>query len=77
MDTMEKLKEIISRQTEIEEDKLTESTTMEDLMADSLDTVELLMNVEESFDIDISDAEAKKLSNLGELCSLIEEKLLM
>lgn len=77
MDTMEKLKEIISRQTEIEEDKLTESTTMEDIMADSLDTVELLMNVEESFDIDISDAEAKKLSNLGELCSLIEEKLLM
>ena len=77
MDTMEKLKEIISRQTEIEEDKLAESTTMEDIMADSLDTVELLMNVEESFDIDISDAEAKKLSNLGELCSLIEEKLLM
>ena len=77
MDTMEKLKEIISRQTEIEEYKLTESTTMEDIMADSLDTVELLMNVEESFDIDISDAEAKKLSNLGELCSLIEEKLLM
>ena len=77
MDTMEKLKEIISRQTEIEEDKLTEGTTMEDIMADSLDTVELLMNVEESFDIDISDAEAKKLSNLGELCSLIEEKLLM
>ena len=77
MDTMEKLKEIISRQTEIEEDKLTESTTMEDIMADSLDTVELLMNVEESFDIDISDAEAKKLSNLGELCSIIEEKLLM
>ena len=77
MDTMEKLKEIISRQTEIEEDKLTESTTMEDIMADSLDTVELLMNVEESFDIDISDAETKKLSNLGELCSLIEEKLLM
>ena len=77
MDTMEKLKEIISRQTEIEEDKLTESTTMEDIMADSLDTVELLLYVEESFDIDISDAEAKKLSNLGELCSLIEEKLLM
>ena len=77
MDTMEKLKEIISRQTEIEEDKLTESTTMEDIMADSLETVELLMNVEECFDIDISDAEAKKLSNLGELCSLIEEKLLM
>ena len=77
METMKKIKEIISQQTGIEEEKLTEDTTMEDIMADSLDTVELLMNVEESFDIDISDAEAKKLSNLGELCSLIEEKLLM
>lgn len=77
METMKKLKEIISRQTEIEEEKLTESTTMEDIMADSLDTVELLMSVEESFDIEITDTEAQKLSNLGELCSLVEEKLLM
>ena len=77
MDTMEKLKEIISRQTEIEEDKLTESTTMEDIMADSLDTVELLMTIEESFDIDISDAEAQKLRNLGDLASCVDEKLLM
>ena len=77
METMKKLKEIISRQTEIEEEKLTESTSMEDIMADSLDTVELLMSVEESFDIEITDTEAQKLSNLGELCSLVEEKLLM
>lgn len=77
MDTMKKLKEIISQQTGIEEDKLSENTTMEDIMADSLDTVELLMSVEESFDIDISDAEAQKLSSLGELENLIEEKLLM
>ena len=77
MDTMKKLKEMISQQTGIEEDKLSENTTMEDIMADSLDTVELLMSVEESFDIDISDAEAQKLSSLGELENLIEEKLLM
>ena len=77
METMKKLKEIISRQTEIEEEKLTESTTMEDIMADSLDTVELLMNVEESFDVEISDAEARNLRNLGELADCVEKKLLM
>ena len=77
MDTMQKIKEIISQQTGIEEEKLGENTTMEDIMADSLDTVELLMTVEESFDIDIPDSDAQKLSNLGELCALVEEKLLM
>ena len=77
METMKKIKEIISQQTEIEEEKLTEDTTMEDIMADSLDTVELLMSVEESFEIEITDAEAQKLGNLGELCNLVEEKLLM
>ena len=77
METMKKLKEIISQQTGIEEEKLGENTTMEDIMADSLDTVELLMTVEESFDIDIPDSDAQKLSSLGELCALIEEKLLM
>ena len=41
METMNKIKEIISQQTEIEEEQLTENTTMEDIMADSLDTVEL------------------------------------
>ena len=77
MDTMKKIKEIISRQTEIDEEKLSENTTMEDIMADSLDMVELLMTIEESFDIEITDSEAQKLRNLGELCSLVEEKLLM
>ena len=76
MDTMQKIKEIISLQTEIDEEKLNENTTMEDIMADSLDTVELLMTIEESFDIEISDAQAQKLRNLGDLCTIIEEKLM-
>ena len=76
MDTMEKIKEIISEQTGIEEDKLSENTTIEDVMADSLDTVELLMSVEETFDIDIPDSEAQKLRSLGELSDYIDKKLL-
>ena len=76
MDTMEKIKEIISEQTGIEEDKLSENTTIEDVMAESLDTVELLMSVEETFDIDIPDSEAQKLRSLGELSDYIDKKLL-
>ena len=77
MDTLQKIKEIISEQRGIDTDSLSENTTMEDIMADSLDTVELLMNVEESFDVEISDAEARNLRNLGELADCVEKKLLM
>lgn len=76
MDTMEKIKEIISEQTGTDTEKLTENTTIEDVMADSLDTVELLMSVEETFDIDIPDSEAQKLRSLGELSDYIDKKLL-
>ncbi len=76
MDTMEKIKEIISEQTGIDTEKLMENTTIEDVMADSLDTVELLMSVEEAFDIDIPDSEAEKLRSLGELSDYIDKKLL-
>lgn len=76
MDTMEKIKEIISEQTGTDTVKLTENTTIEDVMADSLDTVELLMSVEETFDIDIPDSEAQKLRSLGELSDYIDKKLL-
>jgi acyl carrier protein len=76
VDTVEKIKEIISEQTGVDTETLSESTTMEDIMADSLDTVELLMSVEEAFDIEISDSEAEDLTNLGELCRCVEKKLL-
>ena len=76
MDTVEKIKEIISEQTGVSTESLSESTTMEDIMADSLDTVELLMSVEEAFEIEISDSEAEDLTNLGELCRCVEKKLL-
>lgn len=76
MDTLQKIKEIISEQTGTEGEKLTESTTIEDVMADSLDTVEMLMTLEESFDIDIPDTDAEKFSNIGDLVSYIENKIL-
>ena len=76
MDTMKKIKEIISRQTDIDEDTLTEDTTMEEITSDSLDIVEMLMDVEETFDVDISDEDAKKLTTIGELCTYIDDRCL-
>ena len=58
----EKVKDIIVEELGVERDKLTsEASFMEDLGADSLDTVELVMAFEKEFDIDIPDEEAEKL----------------
>lgn len=76
MDTLDKIKEIISRQTDIEKSDLTENTTIEDIVADSLDIVEMLMEIEDTFDIDIPDDEAEKLGTVGKLCEYIDEKLM-
>lgn len=76
MDTMKKIKEIIGRQTDIDEEKLNENTTLDDVVADSLDIVEMLMEIEEAFDIDIPDSDAEKLTTVGELCAYIDERLL-
>ena len=75
MDTTEKIKEIIIAQTGVREDSVDENTTIEDIVNDSLDVVEMLMNIEDSFDIDISDEDAEKLTTFGEVCRYIETRL--
>lgn len=76
MDTMKTIKKIISRQTDIDEDNLREDTTIEEITSDSLDIVEMLMEIEEAFDMDISDEDAKKLTTIGELCNYIDDRRL-
>ena len=76
MDTMKKIKEIIAQQTGIDEDAIKENTTIEDIMADSLDTIEMLMAIEDGFDIDIPDEEVKNIQSVGELCGYIDNKLM-
>lgn len=75
MDILGKIKEIISEQTGADEEKLGENTTVEDIVEDSLDIVEMLMNIEEEFDIEIPDSDVKNLTTIGEFCSYIEERL--
>ncbi|HET8833793.1 MAG TPA: acyl carrier protein [Gemmatimonadales bacterium] len=60
----------------VEREKLTsEASFMEDLGADSLDTVELVMAFEKEFDIDIPDEDAEKLRTVGDAMNYLHEKI--
>jgi acyl carrier protein len=73
--TEEKVKDIIVEELGVERDKLTnEASFMDDLGADSLDTVELVMAFEKEFDIDIPDEEAEKLRTVGEALNYLHDK---
>ena len=72
----EKVKDIIVTELGVEREKLTsEASFMEDLGADSLDTVELVMAFEKEFDIDIPDEDAEKLRTVGDAMNYLHEKI--
>lgn len=69
----EKVQEKVAEQLGVDaEEVLMESSFIDDLGADSLDIVELLMALEEEFDIEIPDEEAEKLSSVGEVVEYIK-----
>jgi len=75
-DIEEKVKDIIVEELGVEREKLTsEASFMEDLGADSLDTVELVMAFEKEFDIDIPDEDAEKLRTVGDAMNYLHEKI--
>lgn len=62
-----KVKKIVAEQLSVNEDELTRETSfINDLNADSLDTVELVMGFEEAFDLNIPDEEAEKIQTIGD-----------
>ena len=66
-EVLSRLKEIIVDRLDVEEDQIVpEASFVEDLGADSLDIVELIMGIEEEFDIEIPDEDAEKLTTVGE-----------
>jgi acyl carrier protein len=73
--TEEKVKEIIINELGVEPEKVTlEASFVEDLGADSLDTVELVMAFEEEFGIEIPDEDAEQLQKVGDAVKYLQEK---
>ncbi len=72
--TFERVKEVIGEQLGIEDvDTITMDTTfIDDLGADSLDIVELIMALEEEFDMEIPEAEAEKITSVGDVVEYIK-----
>ena len=74
MSTFDKVKEVIVDKLGVEEDKIeTSSSFVDDLGADSLDTVELIMQLEEEFGIEIPDDDAEKITTVGSAVEYIEK----
>ncbi|MCD6093357.1 MAG: acyl carrier protein [Candidatus Omnitrophica bacterium 4484_213] len=72
----EKVKSVIGEQLGLGKDELKDDASfINDLGADSLDTVELVMALEEEFGIEIPDADAEKMSTVGDAVRYIEEKV--
>lgn len=70
----DKVKEIIIEQLGVSEDAVSnESSFIDDLGADSLDIVELIMALEEEFDMEIPDADAEKIVTVGDVVDYIKE----
>ena len=75
-DTFEKVKNIIVELLAVDPSKVTkEARFREDLEADSLDLVELIMELEDEFGGEISDEDAQKLITVGDAVTFLEEKL--
>lgn len=74
MAVLKKIKEIVAEQLGVEEDEITEETSFEDLNADSLDIVELIMALEEEFDLEIPDEDAEKLTTVGAAVQYVKSK---
>ncbi len=71
----DRVKKIIAEQLGVEEDEVVpEASFVQDLGADSLDTVELVMALEEEFDIEIPDDEAEKMQKVSQAIDYIKEK---
>ncbi len=72
----ERIKEIIADQLGVETEKITpEAKFVEDLGADSLDIVELIMAFEEEFGIEIPDEDAEKIQTVGDVINYLKEKV--
>ncbi|KAJ0249714.1 Acyl carrier protein 1 [Hirschfeldia incana] len=77
-ETVDKVSEIVKKQLSLKGDqKVVAETKFADLGADSLDTVEIVMGLEEAFDIEMAEEKAQKITTVEEAAELIEELVLL
>ena len=70
----EKVRDILVEQLDVEEDKVTmEASITDDLGADSLDVVDLIMSLEEEFDVEIPDDQVENIKTVGDIVRYIED----
>lgn len=73
-DTLDRVKNIIVDRLGVKEDQVNlEATFKDDLGADSLDVVELIMELEDEFDLEISDEDAEKIGTVGDVVTYIDQ----
>lgn len=75
MSEFNKIKHIVADQLGVGEDEIKLETSFEDLNADSLDIVELIMALEEEFDIEIPDEDAEKMTTVGAAVDYVKTRL--
>lgn len=72
----EKIKAILAEQFDVEEDSITPETNIqEDLGADSLDVVDLIMSIEEEFEFEVPDSEVENIKTVGALVQFVEDNI--
>ena len=75
MDIFEQIKKILCDQLDLDEEQVTEdSEVIDDLGADSLDIVDLVMTLEEEFDTEIPDEDIENLRTVGDIVKYVEER---
>ncbi|MBA7580644.1 acyl carrier protein [Candidatus Atribacteria bacterium 1244-E10-H5-B2] len=74
MKSMDRIKKLIVKQSGIDESKITENSSfIDDLGLDSLDIIELIMEFEEEFDLEIPDKEAEKMKTVGDVVKYLDK----
>ena len=72
----EKIRSIIAKQLDIDESKITEDANLiEDLKADSLDVVELIMDLEQEFNIEVPDEDLSKIVTVGDVVKYVIDRI--
>ncbi|MCD7775051.1 MAG: acyl carrier protein [Clostridiales bacterium] len=68
----EKIRTIISEQLDIEEEEITMDTTLDDLGVDSLDLIDIVMDLEDEFDLEVPDDALERFTSVGDVVAFVE-----